>query len=422
MQRCALLIASIILFRAEVILGDGGIFIPITHTGKQKISSDAQKALIVWWDGQETLHVRSSYRGPAVDFAWVIPVPTPPRVARSDWTIFEKAEKATRPQVTVVTGYVGGFKGLGFGCSAESPVRPEEQTLPTGIRSLETLDIRELHIDIVAAGDAASFIRWLRGHEYAVSKNAEHILQKYIDQRFCFVVSRINQSGTWAKLKGVTKTVSGGLTPLSITFPSKKPFYPLTISAISSAPENELLLLVAASQRTEPVEYPSTELNEDDIAKTIAPELEKNGSVLFDTSLDFASAIKAGQRRLPGAGLVVVSVVQMAWQGNGFSTLVNPNDLFAGEHTRITRFHAFLKPSQMTDITFVPAKHNKLLDGRFYIDLTRHRPQNPPVSRTSASLIAMGLFTTIASKCRPHTRGNLQKPALFLILLAMIIS
>ncbi|MHC4643440.1 MAG: DUF2330 domain-containing protein [Planctomycetota bacterium] len=85
MRRVILLITIIISFRAETLLADGFMLLPrITYgyTGKEKISSDAQKALIVWHDGRETLHVKSSYSGPATDFAWIIPTPARPTVLR----------------------------------------------------------------------------------------------------------------------------------------------------------------------------------------------------------------------------------------------------------------------------------------------------------------------------------------------------
>lgn len=421
MRRTILFIAVIIFLKAKIVTGDGFVLVPITHTGKAKVSSDAQRALLVWHEGKETLHIKSTYSGPSTDFAWVIPVPSLPTVKRSNWSLFTKAEKTTRPRLTVVTGYrIGGLKGLGIGCSAPT-TEPEKETPTTSVRELESLNIRELHIDIVAADDAGGFIQWLREHEYAVDKKAEPILRKYIERRFYFVVTKIRKSSAWAKLKGVTKSVSGALTPLAITFTSKKPFYPLTISAISSAPENELILLTAAPQRLEPVEYASTELSINDIEKTIAPPLEKSGSKWFTTSLDFAPAVKAAQKRLAKPALIVECAAEMAWQGKNYSKLVKKNALFAGENVRITRFHSFLKPEEMKDINFVPAKQDKLFDGKFLID-PRSISRKQPSVNASASIMILGLISAVASKLPFRRRKNLQKLALILLLMGLVLS
>ncbi len=253
-----------------------------------------------------------------------------------------------------------------------------------------------------------------------MAEKAKPILKKYIDDEFYFVVTKIERSSTWAKHKGMTETVSGGLTPLAITFAVKKPFYPLAISTISSAAENELLLLTAASQRLEPVEYDCTELSHEDVKKTIAPILRKSGNILLASSIDFAPAIKAAQERLTLPSLVAECVAEMAWQGKSYSKLVSSHSIFAGDHVRITRFHGFLKPEEMKDITFVPAKQDKLLEGRFYIGLRRWHKGSPPVN-ASAGIMILGLILAISSKRKAWSRKNLQKLALFLLLGGLIL-
>ncbi|MHC4643439.1 MAG: DUF2330 domain-containing protein [Planctomycetota bacterium] len=289
------------------------------------------------------------------------------------------------------------------------------------MRELESLDIRELHIDIVEATDSGGFLRWLHNNEYAVDEKAEPILQRYIDAKFYFIVTKISKSGTWAKRKAVTKTVSGGLTPLSITFAAQRPFYPLAISTISSAPENELLLLTIAPQRLEPVEYGCTTLKHEDIEKTIAPKLDKSGNVLFSASVDFSPAVKAAQKRLTETGLVVESVYELAWEGKGYSKLTQKGSLFAREPVRITRFHTFLKPEEMQDITFVPSIKDELFDGRFYFGLN-HRYDNMAQITPPAGIILLGMILAIIPKKKNLSGRNLKKLSLILLIVGLILS
>ena len=420
MRKPILFIVLIILLEGRPILADGFVLTtirPITHTTKAKVSSDVQKALIVWHDGQETLHIKSNYTGPVSDFAWVIPVPSQPTVKRSIWILFREAERVTRPQVTVITGYRPG--GLKFGCAAS--MQEQKETPPTGVRQLQTLNIRELHIDIVEATDSGGFIRWLLDHQYAVDKKAEPILQEYIDAKFYFVVTKISKSSAWGERKGLTETVSGGLTPLAITFATEKPFYPLAISAISSAPENELLLLTAAPHRLDPVEYASTELRYEDIDKTITPELKIRGNRLSATSVDFAPAIRAAQARAEAPAFVVECAVAMAWRGRNYSMLVAPRSQYAGQRVILTRLHAFLKPQQMEDITFMPTQR-ELFQSRFNIDLTPRRYRESPPVNASTPVMIVGLSLAIASHGKARTKRSLRRLAIVILLVGLTLA
>jgi hypothetical protein len=409
----------IMFLTGRALLADGCALVPITETGSARVSSDAQKALLLWDDGQETLHLKSTYAGPASDFAWVIPVPAYPKVRRSNWTLFGEAERATRPQLRLITGYkMGGLKGFGIGCSASQSLQPQQEAPATRVRHFESLDIRELHIDIVAAAESGGFLQWLRHQDYAIDEKAEPILQQYIDAKFYFVVAKISRSNKWAERKGLTETVSGGLTPLAITFATKEPFYPLAISAISAAEENELLLLTVAAHRLGPVQYESTRLTQEEVEKTIMPALKKTDNKWFTASVDFSPAVRAAQQRLTSPGLVVECAASRAWRGYHTSRLVPPRSVYAGDKVVITRFRAFLKPEDMKDITFRPTKQ-ELFHGTFYVDLA-HGHDGAPL-RASAGIVGLGLLLTATSSFLPCNRNRVRKWALALLLAGLAL-
>lgn len=419
--RFVFVVVAVVLFANGTVDADGCMLLPrisIYHRGKAEVSSDAQRALLVWKQGSETLHVESTYSGPAADFAWIIPVPARPTVERSKWELFEQAEEATRPQVTVEKAEV--FRGLNIGCSAPA-TKTDTERLTTSVRKIESLAIREFHIDIVQANDSGGFLTWLHNHEYVVPAGAKPIFQEYIDKRFYFIVTKIDKTSAWARHKDITEAVSGGLTPLAVTFAAGRPFYPLAISAVSSASENELLLLCAASERLEPVEYASTDLSTGDIEYTIAAKVREKGNALVRTGVDFGPAVKAAQERMAGPGLVVESVKEMAWHGKKPGNLVRKSSRVAGEKACVTRFHTFLKPRQMRDITFIPGENQALLEGRFFVPL-RSRFKANLVANASAWILLLALFSAMASRRITSQTGRLQAIALGLLLLAMILA
>ena len=363
-------------------LADGVMFVPVVEKGEVKVSSDAQQALIAWKNGRETLHVRSTYRGPAVDFTWVIPVPGRPEVKRSNWHAFKSAEKLTRPEIMVQTGYRMVSKGLG--CSAGAEAQVENVPVDLGVRRLETLQIRELHVDVLAAQDGGGFVAWLRKNGYAVNDKAVVVLDAYVKKGFFFVAVKMRKSGLWARTKTRDGAVAGSLTPLAISFAAEKPFYPLAISAISSAPENELLLMTACDKRLQPVQYRTTYLAREDVRFLVeAPKGSDRRTGPLD-DLDLKPAVKAAARRQSGAALIVECVADLAWSKQFSDTMVSPGSRLAGARVRVTRFHAVLTPGQMRDITFVPAEKNEAVSRRIFIDLSGTNRRGPPPGTTSA--------------------------------------
>jgi hypothetical protein len=393
-------------------LADGGFLVRTAEEARVKVSSDAQKALVVWEAGTETLHVRSSFHGPVAEFAWVIPVPARPKVERSDWKLFTAAEQATRPEVVVVrTRFVHG------GCTCASGAVPE-QSAPqqTTVRRIESLDIRELHVEVLAADDAGGFVSWLKANGYAVGQSAEAVLGDYVRRRFFFVAVRVRETGFWARLKTSGGTVAGELTPLAISFPAAKPFYPLAISAISTAPENELLLLVAADRRLEAAEYPCVEMTSPDLERGISslPWGKERDKALRNP--DLALAVKAANQRLGRPTLVVEKVADMAWSGPEHRRFAPAKGRPGEQSARITRFHAILNAGEMMDVTFAGARENRLFEGQFIIDLDKER-RGP--RRTSAGLALTGLATTAALCGGPRRRRWLRCGAAGLLVAAL---
>ena len=373
---------------------DGVILVP-TVVAEGEPSQSVQQAAIIWDNGIETLHLQSNYSGSVDDFCWVIPVPSKPTVERSSWKLFQEAEKVTRPQLI---GYQSGI-GLGCGCGAAIHTR-SGIVLEGNVTQLESLTIRELHIDILSAKDSGGFIQWLHTHGYAIPNRAESILQEYIAREFFFIAAKIQKKSLWTQLKGIQQTVTTGLTPLAITFTSERPFYPLKISRVTSAPENELLLLTISSHRLQPVQYISGELIGADIEKGVIPELLQNEK---STQHNLAPAVKEAQNRLGRKSLIIESVIHTPLSA-----------MQTDEPMWITRFHSFLTPDNMEDMTFIRTERDEPLPKTFYIDERIYRAGFPLMGFMFTGIILMGI-----SYCSTSSRSRLRQIAMVLFLCAL---
>ena len=142
--------------------------------------------------------------------------------------------------------------------------------------------------------------------------------------------------------------------PLAISFPTKEPFYPLRISAISAAPANELLLLTLTHWAIVPRSCAWTVLRNSDVKQALGPELARRAGSPLESTLDFTPAIRAAQRRMGKPGLVIESVTERRWHFTE-DRLDYASDAPLGERMRVTRFHAILGPEDMVDVAFRPA-------------------------------------------------------------------
>ena len=403
-------LALIPLACASLARPDGGVFIPAPLAGGEaKVSSSAQQALLVWEDGTETLHVRSNYRGPATEFAWVIPVPSRPTVRESSWELFTRIEQYTRPRVEVYTRESLRHPPVfPCGCAAGLQSSPGGAARESGVTPLETLDIQEFRVNIVHATDAGGFVHWLRGRGYAVSGRAEPVLERYIRKGFYFVAAKLRASATSATT--AASSIAGGLTPLAVTFRSSRPFYPLTISAVSAAPENELLLLTLTPAQLEPAEYPATPLTDNDVATALGPTLRPGAF----GSVDFGPAIRAAQKRLGAPCLVIESELDRSG-----SFLASDGLTMAAKLVRVTRFHAFLAPDDLRDITFLDALHPRPeRDGSLRVVIDGL----PPSASARGGLALAGLALACLAGRRRRWARPMRDVAVFVLLVSMAVA
>jgi hypothetical protein len=385
--------------------GDGCIVIMSwdEKVSGQKPVQSAQQAELFWSGGTETLHLRSNYTGPSADFAWVIPVPARPTVKQSTWTAFEVAEQATRPSLFVhhVATSEPSFE---FGCSATGVIDSETQLMSRGVVVLESLDIKEFHVDILVATEGGGLMRWLQENGYAVPDKAAIVLDEYIRASFYFVAVKVAKAELPKSFASHPKSAAA-LTPLAISFDCPKPFFPLKISSISSAPENELLLLVVTDEPVKPNEYPFVHLTQDDVYAAF-----KAGGLYIPESanVDFDPAVRIAQGRSEIPALVLEARRRLVRRelsperrGAAVTDDYSKDELTAvnleldairkpekfGPYC-ISRFRAFLKPQDMKDITFSTTAGGDVT-GQFFVELqAEHRPTT--LALAPACLIAAG--------------------------------
>jgi hypothetical protein len=155
-----------------------------------------QKAAIYFSKGKEDLIVSPSFEGPATKFAWVIPVPSIPKVQILKGSLFHELSRAVE---------TGG----------------------EGATVVERKVVGAYDVSVLSAKDSRDLMRWLRSHGYNLSERATEPLRYYVDKHWYFVAARIENPDI---SHGLT---TGTLAPLRLTFATRRPVFPARFSSVN---------------------------------------------------------------------------------------------------------------------------------------------------------------------------------------------
>jgi len=200
-------------------------------------ASAAQVGLVIREGGHEVLILRTTYRGPAKDFAWVIPVPRAPDGADGLFTASDGhirwELRATRPQkVLQLPPLRSEGKGAALDSAAGGALAEDE------VRVLSRRAVGKYDASVLAARDAGALTNWLKRNRYPMPDAARPIIAEYIEKGWVFVAMRVLD---WVQAE---KPVLDAVTPIGIRFQTETLVFPLAISKVSAPPKTTLILQV----------------------------------------------------------------------------------------------------------------------------------------------------------------------------------
>lgn len=215
MRRRLLLSILVVLAACGPAVGDG-IFVPDLATWKQlreegRIAEPEQHAIIFFDNGQEQLFIKPKYEGPAEKFAWIVPVPSKPEVEIADEALFFEVFGATNKMI-----------------AAE----------PAKVEVLEQKVVGDYAVSVLRSEDGDALTKWLAENGYHLPDSASVPVAGYVAKGWTFVACKI----VAAKASGSVR--SGALQPLKLTFATKKPVYPLRLSAANPGPFDLIVHLI----------------------------------------------------------------------------------------------------------------------------------------------------------------------------------
>ncbi len=210
-RRC--LMALAVLTLSMTALADG-VFFPDEaayrrHRERVLINEPEQKAVVLYRNGIEDLIISPRFDGPAARFAWIIPVPSRPKVDKVAGALFHEIVGIVSPPRK--------FKAMGTAGIART----------AGVAVLERKQVGAYEVAVLQAGDASALVKWLKANRFAIPSAAKGPIKQHIKEKWTFVAARVSVPQAERGLR------TGTLAPIRLTFPTSKPIYPLRMSALN---------------------------------------------------------------------------------------------------------------------------------------------------------------------------------------------
>ncbi len=183
-----------------------------------------QKAVILFRDGRQDLIISPSYQGPAAGFAWVVPVPARPQVAIVKGALFHELAELVMPRPPA--------PGAADAAAAAPAARK------SAVQVLERKTVGAYDVSVLAASDGQALVKWLAANRYYLPPNAVRPIREYVREKWTFVACRIKAPQS---ARGLS---SGTLAPLRLTFPTRRPVYPMRLSQVNPEPFKVLLYVL----------------------------------------------------------------------------------------------------------------------------------------------------------------------------------
>jgi hypothetical protein len=241
--------------------GDGCIL----PTAFVKVQIPDQRALIHFDRGMETLVIDTAFRGDGTNFAWIVPVPSAPKVEIATTGLFPTLQTIFQPEIihNVPPFYwlaiiVGAFifhiswkirrsehrMGAAIGNLAEvlliwfaglvvvGMILPNFVTAGVngppigGVKVIERKRVGVYDTAVLSSRDGGALLDWLRKNGFVTPSNVVPAIQEYAKEGWFFVASKIRLD---ASLIAPAKP-----SPLTLTFKTERPAYPLRLTGVGN--------------------------------------------------------------------------------------------------------------------------------------------------------------------------------------------
>jgi hypothetical protein len=347
-------------------------------TGGNKLTNEATQVVLMRKGTRTVLSMQNNYKGPAEEFAMVVPVPV---------VLHEEDVKTLPREVFARVEAMGAPRLVEYWeqdpCAPPRPLpRPPMRArapMATGTAKMAPADdlgvtieakfvVGEYQVLILSAKDSTGLDTWLRREKYQIPPGAEPLLRPYVEGGMKFFVAKVDPTKVTFDADRRAQ-----LSPLRFHYDADEFYLPIRLGLANSSGTQDLIVSVLApSQRYEVANYPNV---------TIPTNLEVRDAVRADFASFYAALFDRTLARNPGA-----VVTEYAWQattcdpcpgpqlGGGDFTLLGSDVLdgpaskpsaYGGWDFVLTRLHARYGKTIKDDLVFAAA--GPIVGGREFL-------------------------------------------------------
>ncbi len=254
------IILSLLLFCLPIAVLADGMVIP-TIAFPAQVTIPDQRALICFSNGTERLVIETRFTGEGTNFAWVMPLPSQPVIEEATTGLFPTLQYLFRPEIVhdVPRYYIGILLVLGIvymlwrssqsvwngfvaaflillvlvlaamllpALSVATKAGMSSATLAETVSVLDRKLVGIFETTTISSHDPKALVNWLHEGGFSLSTNAGPVVASYVKDGWVFVATKIRRDD--AKLDTSTPH------PLSFTFKTDKPVYPMRLTGVDN--------------------------------------------------------------------------------------------------------------------------------------------------------------------------------------------
>ncbi len=236
--------ALLVLLSPRLVEACGGFF-----CSSLPMNQVSERILFVDRGDSVTTHVQIQYSGSAADFAWVLPVPSPPQLLVSHNELFRQLQFATQPFFflewdetdecgTIFPPFFRTLEEDAVAAASNVTVVAEERVGP-----YDTV--------VLSSEDADAIVAWLVDNGYQLGDLGPQLLRPYVEGGFFFIALRL-----------APDREIGDLQPISMSYAAQNPGIPIRLTAVATQPDLGVTAWILSEARAIPTNYLHVRINE----------------------------------------------------------------------------------------------------------------------------------------------------------------
>lgn len=339
-------------------LACGGMFSADANYTEQS----AERLIFTVDPGKVTLYEQIHYTGSPKDFAWVLPVPSIPKVETAPLSLFQELDRHTAP------GFAMEPPPSCPGNNGAGSAAPPNSGLVNVYRSGA---VGPYSYDVIGSGDPQALTRWLTGHHYQIPTESRAEIQPYTAAKMFFLALRLKGNASTNDMQPVKITYTTDQSTITI---------PLRMATPMGKENLRVLVWIFAHNRYAPQNYQS-----------LQPDYNQLNLSNPSTYEDLVSQMV---QKAQGHGFVI----EYAQPTDNFYAADSTLATLTKSYSYLTRMYTSIAPAQINlDPSFVAAPGQPDVSSQHYIaNPASSQPiACPPSSATIVGTVGGGILVVV---------------------------